>query len=140
MDPVFQALAHPARRRILDILKASPGLPVGALSEHFDMSRIAVMKHLKLLEEAQLVVSEKDGRSRLLYHNTVPIQMIYDRWTTEYSQHWASRLTGLKYQIESQLSAADSSQKTSTRKGKKTRKKAPRKAPKKAPKKEEPDG
>lgn len=132
MDPVFQALAHPARRRILDILKASPGTPVGAVCEHFDMSRIAVMKHLKILEEAQLVVSEKAGRSRLLYHNTVPIQMIYDRWTTEYSQHWAGRLTGLKYKIESQLSAADSSKTTPTRKGKK--------APKRAPKKERPDG
>ncbi|MEL7239820.1 MAG: helix-turn-helix transcriptional regulator, partial [Planctomycetota bacterium] len=62
--------------------------------------RIAVMNHLAVLEGAGLVLSEKDGRSRRLYLNVVPIQMIYDRWTDDYSGCWASRLTAVKYAAE----------------------------------------
>ena len=65
------------------------------------MSRIAVMKHLRILEEASLVTSVKEGRTRRLYFNAVPIQMIHDRWTSEYSALWASQLTRLKYTVES---------------------------------------
>lgn len=101
MNAVFRALAHRDRRRILDILKQSPGSSVGEVSDAFDTSRIAVMKHLRVLEEANLVHSEKEGRVRRLYFNPVPIQMIYDRWTTEYSAMWAGRLTDLKYRVES---------------------------------------
>lgn len=100
MDAVFQALAHESRRRMLDIVKASPGLSVGALAADFDVSRIAVMKHLRVLEDANLIVSEKDGRTRRLYFNAVPIQMIHDRWTTEYSAYWSGTLTQLKYAAE----------------------------------------
>ncbi len=74
---------------MLDILKESPGCNVNEVSEFFDMSRIAVMKHLRVLEEADLVVSKKRGRARHLYFNVVPIQMVYDRWSTEYSALWA---------------------------------------------------
>lgn len=101
MDAVFQALGHPARRRVLDIVKSRPGCTVGDVCEHFDMSRIAVLKHIRVLEAAGLLTSQKHGRERRLYHNTVPIQMIYDRWTTEYSAIWASRLTRIKYAVES---------------------------------------
>ena len=80
MSAVFHALAHESRRQVLDILKANPGCPVGELAKHFDVSRIAVMNHLAVLEKAGLVVSEKDGRSRRLYLNAAPIQMIQDRW------------------------------------------------------------
>ena len=59
------------------------------------------MKHLHVLEQAELIVSEKEGRQRKMYFNAVPIQMIYDRWTTEYSSIWAGRLTQIKYRIES---------------------------------------
>ena len=100
MDAVFGALGNPARRRVLDILKNKPGCSVNDVSKKIDMSRIAVMKHLRILEQADLITSEKVGRTRHLYHNAVPIQMIYDRWTTEYSALWASRLTDIKYKIE----------------------------------------
>ncbi len=70
------------------------------VSAYFDISRIAVMKHLNVLEEAGLLISEKKGRIRRLYFNAVPIQMIYDRWTSEYSALWAGKLTRLKYSVE----------------------------------------
>jgi len=96
MDAVFQALAHESRRRVLDLVKESPGISVGALASEFDVSRIAVMKHLAVLEQAGLLISEKDGRTRRLYFNAVPIQMIHDRWTTEYSALWSGNLTRIK--------------------------------------------
>jgi predicted transcriptional regulator len=104
MDALFSALAHRHRRRILDLVKNNPGCSVGDVSGHFDISRVAVMKHLRVLEQGGLLVSEKRGRTRELYVNTVPIQMIYDRWTTEYSGMWSERLTRLKYRIEEEAS------------------------------------
>jgi DNA-binding transcriptional ArsR family regulator len=100
VDAVLQALGNESRRRMLDIIKAQPGIAVGALAREFDVSRIAVMKHLAVLEEANLIVSEKDGRVRKLYVNAVPIQMIHERWTTEYSAYWAGQLTRIKYIAE----------------------------------------
>ncbi|MGB5247801.1 MAG: metalloregulator ArsR/SmtB family transcription factor [Woeseia sp.] len=100
MDAVFQALAHESRRRMLDTVKENPGIGVGALASEFDVSRIAVMKHLGVLEQAGLLVSEKDGRTRRLYFNAVPIQMIYERWTTDYSAYWSGNLTRIKYLAE----------------------------------------
>ena len=99
-DDVFHALANATRRQILDILRDRPGANVNQVCAYFDTSRIAVMKHLAVLEDAALVVSRKDGRSRRLYFNPVPIQVIYDRWTTEYSALWSRRLTDLKYRVE----------------------------------------
>ena len=100
MDQIFHALSHETRRRILDVLRDHPGQPVGVLAQSFDVSRIAIMNHLAVLEKAGLVVSEKDGRSRLLYLNLVPIQMIHERWSDDYGAHWAGRLTGIKYLAE----------------------------------------
>lgn len=100
MDSVFHALADATRRKILDLVKAKPGMNVNELSSHFEMTRIGVLKHLKVLEDAELVLSERDGRNRRLHLNAVPIKMVHDRWTTEYSAHWAGRLTRLKYQLE----------------------------------------
>ena len=77
---------------------------------HFDMSRIAVMKHLKILEQANLLVTEKVGKQRHHYFNVIPIQQIYDRWTDEYSRFMASRLTGFKQQIEQALEQDDDEQ------------------------------
>lgn len=96
MDAVFHALAHAHRRRILDLVKERPGQTVGELAKSFDVSRIAVMNHLAVLEQAGLLVSEQDGRSRRLYLNAVPIQMIHERWTTEYGAVWARRVTDIK--------------------------------------------
>ena len=101
MDAVFAALASEPRRRILDILKQEPGANVNRVCDFFDeMGRIAVLKHVDVLEDANLIVSEKVGRERKLWFNPVPIQLIHDRWTSEFSAHWARGLTGLKYRIE----------------------------------------
>ena len=100
MDILFHALAHAGRRKIIDIVKNSPGCNVNQLWEHFDVSRIAVLKHVNLLEDAGLIVSEREGRERRMYFNVVPIQLIYDRWTDEYSGWWAGRLADIKYQVE----------------------------------------
>ncbi len=100
MTQVFHALAHESRRKIMDVLKARPGIGVGELAQEFDVTRIAVMNHLAVLETAGLVVSEKDGRTRRLYLNAAPIQMINDRWLDDYSSHWARKLTGIKYAAE----------------------------------------
>lgn len=100
MTAVFHALAHETRRRVLDVLKAHPGIGVGELAGHFDVTRIAVMNHLAVLEKAGLVVSEKDGRTRRLHLNAAPLQMINDRWLDDYTGHWARKLTGIKYAAE----------------------------------------
>lgn len=100
-DKTFHALAHVIRRKIIDIVKANPGCNIGFVCKFLDPSRIAVMNHLKVLTEAKLILSEKVGRERRLYLNTVPIQVIFDRWSTEYSAFWASQLADLKYNLES---------------------------------------
>lgn len=100
MAAVFDALGNDTRRRILDIVKANPCCTVGELAAEFDTTRVAVMHHLRQLEDCGLIVSEKEGRTRLLYHNPVPIQLIYDRWTTEYGGFWASRMADVKYAVE----------------------------------------
>lgn len=100
MTAIFHALAHETRRRIMDVLKARPGIGVGELAQEFDVTRIAVMNHLAVLETANLVVSEKEGRVRRLYLNPAPIQMINDRWLDDFTGHWARKLTGIKYAAE----------------------------------------
>tara|TARA_R110002049_G_scaffold94988_7_gene233457 strand:- start:1498 stop:1842 length:345 start_codon:yes stop_codon:yes gene_type:complete len=111
MDKVFHALASASRREILDIVKANAGCSVVDVCRHFDVSRIAVLKHLNVLEEAGLILSEKEGRVRRLYFNAAPIQMIYERWTTKYSADWASRLTEFKRTVEAAASSASAAPK-----------------------------
>lgn len=112
MDAVFAALAHETRRRILDALRERPGAGVGEIAAEFDVSRIAVMKHLAVLEEANLIVSQKDGRTRRLWFNAAPIRMIYDRWTDDYSGYWSGELTRLKYLAEARAGADKKKQQT----------------------------
>lgn len=100
MDAVFEALAHRDRRCILDIVKNNPGCYLNEICHLFDTSRIAIMKHLRVLEAANLITSRNEGRRRRLFHNAVPIQMVYDRWTTEYSALWAGEVTRIKYAVE----------------------------------------
>lgn len=104
MDSVFAALAHPARRRMLDILVGMPGCSVNDVAKYvvpqFPMSRIGVLKHLRVLEEAGLVVSQKQGRVRELYFNAAPIQLVYDRWTSQYSRFWAAHVNDIKFLAE----------------------------------------
>jgi DNA-binding transcriptional ArsR family regulator len=99
-DDVFKALADPNRRRILDLAKARPGITVSELAESFEFTRYAVMKHLRVLENAGLIVPRRAGRKKELHLNAIPIQTIYDRWISQYSALWASSLTSLKYQLE----------------------------------------
>jgi DNA-binding transcriptional ArsR family regulator len=99
-DRLFAALAHRARRRMLDLLAQAPGMTVTALASHFDMSRIASMKHLRALEAAGLVLSERRGRTRRLFLDPSPIQEIYDRWTTRLTAFWASRMADIKTRVE----------------------------------------
>ncbi len=107
VDHVFAALAHAARRRMLDLLLEAPGISVKALSSHFPVSRIAVMKHLRVLETAELVLSKKEGRTRQLFFNPVPIQLIHDRWTTKYSAFWAERIVDLKSRVETRAAGKE---------------------------------
>lgn len=100
LDAVFQALASATRRQILDLVAATPGCSVQHVAEHFDMSRIGVLKHVNTLEQASLLVSERCGRERPLYVNLAPLQLIQERWSDQYGSFWASRLTRLKYAIE----------------------------------------
>lgn len=99
-DDVFQALAHAHRRRILDIVGQEPGVQVGRLASRFDVTRIAIMNHLAVLERAGLIVSERSGTARLLYLNTTPLRAIYERWTSEFSGHWAGHLLRIKQAAE----------------------------------------
>jgi DNA-binding transcriptional ArsR family regulator len=105
LDAVFTALAHRDRRRILDLVRASPGCRVEDLCPHFTTSRVAILKHLKVLARAELIVSQKVGRERRLYFNVMPIQIIYDRWATEFSALWASPIAQIKYRVEAEAEA-----------------------------------
>lgn len=99
-DGVWRALANGVRRRMLDLLMDGP-MTTGALADHFPaLSRFAVMQHLKVLEEAELIVPIRDGRQRFNYLNPVPIQQVYDRWVSRYMQPWTDALTSLKHQLE----------------------------------------
>ena len=100
MNQIFHALAHEIRRTVLDLLRDQPGLGVGELAKSFDVSRIAVMNHLAVLEKAGLISSEKRGRKRHLYLNAAPIQMINDRWVNEFSGYWSNKLNAIKYAAE----------------------------------------
>jgi DNA-binding transcriptional ArsR family regulator len=103
MDEVFKALADPTRRRLLDELYRSDGQTLSALEERFSMSRFGVMKHLRQLEEAGLVVSKRRGREKLHFLNPVPIRLVHDRWVSKYAEPWAAALSGLKRELESPM-------------------------------------
>lgn len=100
LDAVFQALASQVRRQILDIVADAPGCGVGHVADHFDLSRIGVLKHINVLEDAGLLVSEKVGRDRPLHVNLAPLQLIQERWSDRYRSFWAGQLTRLKYAVE----------------------------------------
>jgi len=98
---VWKALANDTRRAILDVLRDGPRT-TGDLADAFvDLSRFAVMQHLRVLADADLVVVVREGRERWNYLNPVPIQQLYDRWVSRYMQPWADALTSLKHELES---------------------------------------
>ena len=100
MDVVFRALADPTRRALLDALYEQDGQTLVALTAPHAMTRIAVAKHLRLLEEAGLVASRRRGREKLHYLNAVPIRLIHDRWVSKYAEPLAATLSGLKQELE----------------------------------------
>ena len=100
MKAVFRALAAPPRRRLLDALFKEDGQTLSALERRLPMTRFGVMKHLRVLEEAGLVVTKKRGREKLHFLNAVPIRLVHDRWVSKYAEPWAATLTGLKRRLE----------------------------------------
>jgi DNA-binding transcriptional ArsR family regulator len=100
VDRVFKALADPSRRLLLDRLFERDGRTLTELESELEMSRFGVMKHLRLLEEAGLVVSRRSGREKLHYLNPVPIQEIHDRWIDKFTERRASALLDLKKELE----------------------------------------
>jgi DNA-binding transcriptional ArsR family regulator len=103
VDDVFKALADPTRRSLLDELFREDGQTLRALEERFEMTRFGVMKHLKQLEDAGLVVSKRRGREKLHFLNPVPIRLVHDRWVSKYAEPWAAELSGLKQRLESPM-------------------------------------
>jgi len=100
MDEVFKALADPTRRELLDELYRADGQTLSALEERFPMTRFGVMKHLRQLEEAGLVVTRRRGREKLHFLNPVPIRLIHDRWVSKYAEPWAAALSEIKQKLE----------------------------------------
>ena len=100
MDAVFKALADPTRRSLLDALYEEDGQTLSALERRLPMTRIGVMKHLRILEDAGLVTTQRRGREKLHFLNAVPIRQVYDRWVSKFAEPWAATLTGLKRELE----------------------------------------
>jgi uncharacterized protein YndB with AHSA1/START domain/DNA-binding transcriptional ArsR family regulator len=103
MDEVFRALADPTRRSLLDELYQEDGQTLSALQARFGITRFGVMKHLKVLEEAGLVVTRRRGREKLHFLNPVPIRLVHDRWVSKYAEPWAAALSDLKQRLESPM-------------------------------------
>jgi DNA-binding transcriptional ArsR family regulator len=99
-DRVFKALADPTRRFLLDKLFARDGRTLTELESELEMTRFGVMKHLRVLEDAGLVVTRKEGREKLHFLNVVPIRVVHDRWIDKFTEHRVKALTDLKRQLE----------------------------------------
>ena len=97
---VFKALADPTRRFLLDLLFARDGRTLSDLESHLMISRVGTMKHLRLLETAGLITTQRAGREKLHFLNAVPIQLIYRRWIDKYTDHHARALANLKDNLE----------------------------------------
>jgi len=100
MDVVFRALGDPTRRRLLDALFKKDGQTLTALEARLPMTRFGVMKHLRILEDARLIVTRRRGREKLHFLNPVPIRLVHDRWVSKYAAPWAAALSGLKRRLE----------------------------------------
>lgn len=100
LHAVFRALADPSRRFLLDLLFERDGRTLSQLESELSMTRFGVMKHLKVLEEAGLVVSRKAGREKLHFLNPVPIRLIHDRWIDKFTERRVTALLDLKNELE----------------------------------------
>ena len=99
-DRVFKALADPTRRFLLDLLFTRDGPTLTELESELEMTRFGVMKHLRVLEDAGLVVARRKGREKLHFLNPVPIRLIHDRWIGKYRERQVSALAALKNRLE----------------------------------------
>jgi DNA-binding transcriptional ArsR family regulator len=99
-DRVFKALADPTRRSLLDRLFARDGLTLTELEAELSMTRFGVMKHLRVLEQANLVITRRSGRNEHHYLNVVPIRLVHDRWIDKYTERQVSALAELKTELE----------------------------------------
>ncbi|MFL6041710.1 MAG: ArsR/SmtB family transcription factor [Gaiellales bacterium] len=100
-DAVFRALADPTRRHLLDHLYERDGRTLSELvGEQPEMTRFGVMKHLRVLEGAGLVVTRRSGREKLHFLNPVPVRLIHDRWISKYAERHVSALAELKTELE----------------------------------------
>src|SRR5690349_15653615 len=99
-DEVFKALADSTRRHLLDQLFVRDGRTLTELESELDMTRFGVMKHLRVLEDAGLVLTRRSGREKLHFLNPVPIRLIHDRWIDKYTERQVSALTDLKKTME----------------------------------------
>jgi DNA-binding transcriptional ArsR family regulator len=99
-DLVFKALADPTRRLLLDRLFTRDGRTLTELEFEVEMTRFGVMKHLRVLEDAGLVVTRRSGREKLHFLNPVPIRLIHDRWIDKYTERRVEALADLKKQLE----------------------------------------
>lgn len=99
-DLVFKALADPTRRFLLDLLFARDGRTLTELESRLEMTRFGVMKHLRVLEAADLVVTRRAGREKLHFLNVVPIRLMHNRWIDKYTERQASALAELKDELE----------------------------------------
>ncbi len=99
-DRVFRALADPTRRFLLDLLFEQDGRTLTDLESGLEMTRFGVMKHLRVLEEAGLVVTKRSGREKLHFLNPVPIRLVHDRWIDKYTERRVSALADLKQSLE----------------------------------------
>jgi DNA-binding transcriptional ArsR family regulator len=99
-DGVFRALADPTRRLLLDRLFERDGRTLTELESELEMTRFGVMKHLRILEDAALVVTQRRGREKLHFLNPVPIRLIHDRWIDKYTERHVSALADLKTELE----------------------------------------
>jgi DNA-binding transcriptional ArsR family regulator len=99
-DRVFKALADPTRRLLLDRLYERDGRSLTELESDLAMTRFGVMKHLRVLEDAQLVVTRRSGREKLHFLNPMPVRLIHDRWIDKYTERRVSALADLKHELE----------------------------------------
>src|SRR5712672_871380 len=100
MDEVFKALADPTRRSLLDELFKEDGQTLSALEQRLPMTRFGVMKHLRVLEAAGVLVTRRRGREKLHFLNPVPIRLVHDRWVSKYAEPWAASMSELKERLE----------------------------------------
>jgi DNA-binding transcriptional ArsR family regulator len=108
-DRVFKALADPTRRFLLDMLYTRDGRTLTELESELEMTRFGVMKHLRILEDAGLITTRREGREKRHFLNPVPIRLIHDRWIDKYTERRVSALIDLKHALESSSSPSSTS-------------------------------